>query len=41
MLANIVGFVVFAVALGILANVSEVYDIGGLAPGLFFFNLNS
>ena len=41
MLANIVGFVVFAVSLGILANVSEVYDIGGLAPGLFFFNLNS
>ena len=41
MLANIVGFVVFAVVLGILANLSEVYDIGGLAPGLFFFNLNS
>jgi hypothetical protein len=41
MLANIVGFVIFAVSLGILANVSEVYDIGGLAPGLFFFNLNS
>jgi hypothetical protein len=41
MLANVVGFVVFAVSLGILANVSEVYDIGGLAPGLFFFNLNS
>ena len=41
MLANIVGFVIFAVVLGILANLSEVYDIGGLAPGLFFFNLNS
>jgi len=40
MLANIVGFVVFAVVLGILANVSDVYNTGGLAPGLFFFNLN-
>jgi len=40
MLANIVGFVIFAVVLGILANISEVYNTGGLAPGLFFFNLN-
>jgi hypothetical protein len=40
MLANIVGFVIFAVILGILANLSEVYNTGGLAPGLFFFNLN-
>ncbi len=40
MLANIVGFLVFAVVLGILANISEVYNTGGLAPGLFFFNLN-
>lgn len=40
MLANIVGFVIFAVVLGILANVSDVYNTGGLAPGLFFFNLN-
>ena len=40
MLANIVGFVIFAVILGILANLSEVYNIGGLAPGLFFFNLS-
>ena len=39
-LANVVGFVVFAVVLGILANVSEVYNSGGLAPGLFFFTLN-
>ena len=41
MLANIVGFVVFAVVLGILSNISEVYESGGLAPGLFFFNLES
>ncbi len=40
MLANIVGFLVFAVVLGILANISEVYNTGGLAPGLFFFNLS-
>jgi len=40
MLANIVGFVIFAVILGILANVSDVYNTGGLAPGLFFFSLN-
>jgi hypothetical protein len=39
-LANMVGFVVFAVVLGILANISDVYNWGGLAPGLFFFNLN-
>jgi hypothetical protein len=41
MLANIVGFIAFAVVLGILANISEVHDIGGLAPGIFFFNLNT
>jgi len=40
MLANIVGFLVFAVVLGILSNLSEVYNTGGLAPGIFFFNLN-
>jgi hypothetical protein len=39
-LANVVGFLVFAIVLGILANISEVYNWGGLAPGLFFFNLN-
>jgi len=39
-LANLVGFLVFAIVLGILANISEVYNTGGLAPGLFFFNLN-
>jgi len=40
MLANIIGFVIFAVVLGILSNLSEVYNTGGLAPGLFFFNLS-
>jgi len=40
MLANVIGFVIFAVILGLLSNLSEVYNTGGLAPGLFFFNLN-
>ena len=40
MLANMLGFVIFAIVLGILSNVSEVYNTGGLAPGAFFFNLN-
>lgn len=40
MLANIIGFVIFAFVLGILSNLSEVYNTGGLAPGLFFFNLS-
>jgi len=40
LLANVVGFLVFAIVLGILANISDVYNWGGLAPGLFFFNLN-
>lgn len=39
-LANVIGFVIFAIILGILSNLSEVYGTGGLAPGLFFFNLN-
>ena len=45
LLANFVGFVTFAVVMGVLANISEVSTtggaaIGGLAPGLFFFDLN-
>ncbi len=40
LLANLGGFVTFALTLGILANVSEVRDIGGVAPGLFFFALD-
>jgi hypothetical protein len=43
MLANLAGFAVFAIAMGILANVGQSsYSIfgGGLAPGIFFFNLN-
>ena len=39
-LANFLGFVVFAIVMGILANVAEVLDLGGLAPGIFFFVLD-
>lgn len=43
--ANLVGFLTFAVVMGVLANVAEAEasggsGIGGLAPGLFFFSLN-
>lgn len=45
LIANVVGFLAFAVAMGVLANIAEVSTvggapIGGLAPGLFFFSLN-
>ena len=39
-LANVAGFAVFAVALGILANIAQIYEIGGMAPGLFFISLD-
>jgi len=37
--SNLAGFLVFAIALGVLANVAQIYDTGGLAPGIFFFDL--
>jgi hypothetical protein len=45
MVANFAGFSVFAVVMGILANIGEVSaaggaQIGGLSPGLFFFDLD-
>lgn len=40
MLANVLGFVIFAIVLGILGNLAQVYEVGGLAPGLFFFSLD-
>ena len=46
LIANLAGFAVFVVVMGVLANVIEVNqigggaDIGGLAPGLLFFDLN-
>jgi len=40
-IANAMGFLVFAVVLGILSNFFEVGATGGgLAPGIFFFNLS-
>jgi hypothetical protein len=38
--SNIAAFAVFAVVMGFLANVAEVSEVGGLAPGLFFFSLD-
>lgn len=42
--SNLAGFLVFAIVLGILANVGQIsvagYEQGGLAPGIFFFELN-
>jgi len=40
MLANALGFVIFAIVLGILANVAEGDTGTGLAPGLFFVSLD-
>jgi uncharacterized membrane protein len=39
-LANLIGFAAFAIVLGIFSNVAEWGERGGLAPGIFFFNLN-
>jgi len=38
--ANLAGFAVFAVLMGVCANIFEVDSIGGLAPGIFFFSLD-
>lgn len=40
LVANIVGFLLFAVVMGVLANIAEINTVGGLAPGLFFFSLD-
>ena len=41
LVANFVGFLFFAVVMGVLANIWETDNsIGGLSPGLFFFDLN-
>lgn len=40
LIANFVGFLSFAVIMGVLANIAEADAMGGLAPGLFFFDLN-
>lgn len=38
--ANLAGFAVFALVMGILANVGEMGGVGGIAPGLLFFALD-
>ncbi len=40
LVANFVGFLSFAVVMGVLANIAEINTVGGLAPGLFFFSLD-
>jgi len=40
LIANFVGFLSFAVVMGVFANITEVNTVGGLAPGLFFFSLD-
>jgi len=39
-LANLAGFLVFAIVLGILGSVAQIYDIGGISPGIFFVPLD-
>lgn len=38
--ANMLGFSVFAIVMGGWANIYEINTIGGLAPGVFFFALD-
>jgi hypothetical protein len=38
--ANVLGFSVFAIVMGGFANIYEINTIGGLAPGIFFFSLD-
>jgi hypothetical protein len=38
--SNLAGFAVFAIVLGILANVAQIYEIGGISPGIFFVSLD-
>ena len=39
-MANVTGFVAFAVVMGMFANVAEVGAVGGVAPGVLFFALD-
>lgn len=39
-MANITGFVVFLVVMGMFANVAEIEPFGGVAPGILFFSLD-
>jgi hypothetical protein len=39
-LANLAGFLIFVIVLGILGGVAQIYDRGGIAPGIFFVPLS-
>jgi hypothetical protein len=39
-IANLTGFTIFAIVMGVFANIAEVSTLGGLAPGIFFFSLD-
>jgi hypothetical protein len=39
-IANIAGFSLFVIAMGVLANVREIDNIGGTSPGILFFSLD-
>lgn len=39
-MANISGFASFAIVMGVFANMLEVSNAGGLAPGILFFSLD-
>lgn len=39
-MANVTGFLVFVVFMGMFANVAEVEPFGGVAPGILFFSLD-
>jgi len=38
--ANLVGFLVFALVLGLLGSVAQIHDLGGTSPGIFFVPLD-
>ena len=38
--ANVLGFSVFAIVMGGFANIYEISGVGGLAPGVLFFSLD-
>jgi len=39
-IANLIGFGIFAIFMGLFANIMEIAGTGGLAPGIFFFSLD-
>jgi len=39
--ANLLGFAAFALVMGLAAQIGSVSNLGGFAPGVFFFSLNA